>query len=358
MSRRNRIKTITTKGESMTMPEIDTTMIAGSEVGQTVSISELVLGAGPRLITCDVSVGEESIKWLEEKRDQVERELTQNKALLFRGFSLDRVERFQRAVRALSSELLDYSERSTPRTAIDAKVFTSTEYPETHEIPMHNENSYSVKWPRRIFFCCLEPASFGGSTPIADSRVVFEQVDPGVRDRFIKKKVMYVRNYGQGVDLSWEEAFQTQDKGRVEDYCRASDITCEWFDQGRCLHTEQVRPAALIHEASGERVWFNQAHLFHVSSLEPALRRSLTGIFSPERLPRTACYGDGTPIEDEALDLIRETYKRVRLTFEWQKGDLLFLDNLFYAHGRLPFRGRRKVIVSMDCIGGAGTRPL
>jgi alpha-ketoglutarate-dependent taurine dioxygenase len=290
--------------------------------------------------------------------DMLHERLARHKALLLRGFGIDAVDRFQLFLAAMGADLLEYSERSTPRSRIDDRVYTSTEYPKTHEIPMHNESSYSAHWPRRVFFCCLQPAQSGGATPIADSRAVFAAIDPAIRDRFIAKQVMYVRNYGQGVDLPWQEAFQTEDRLQVEAYCRASGLAYEWFDDGHGLHTHHVRPAAVIHVPTAERVWFNQAHLFHVSSLEPSLRRSLTSLFPPDRLPRHACYGDGTAIEDDALDHIRQVFARVRLFPEWRAGDVLLLDNLFYAHGRQPFTGDRRVIVAMDGRGGPEVAPL
>lgn len=312
---------------------------------------------GPLVVTPS-RPGLDICQWIAEDRPHVQSLLARHRALLFRGFAIDTPDRFQAMLGALQADLLDYTERSTPRSTVDGKVYTSTEYPKTHEIPMHNENAYSRTWPRRILFCCLQPAEQGGETPIADSRAVYAALDPALRAAFERRQVMYVRNYGQGVDLSWQEAFQTDDPARVEAYCRASDIACEWFDDGEGLHTHQIRPAALRHVPTDERVWFNQAHLFHVSSLEPSLRESLTALFPPERLPRHACYGDGGAIEDAALDEIRRAYARVRTPVSWARGDVLLLDNLFYAHGRLPFSGVRQVIVAMDTVGGADVAPL
>jgi hypothetical protein len=45
-------------------------------------------------------------------------------------------------------------------------------------------------------------------------------------------------------------------------------IEFEW-EEGDRLKTRQVCQAVATHPKTGEQVWFNQAHLFHVSSLEP-----------------------------------------------------------------------------------------
>jgi alpha-ketoglutarate-dependent taurine dioxygenase len=94
-------------------------------------------------------------------------------------------------------------------------------------------------------------------------------------------------------------------------------------------------------------VWFNQAHLFHISNLEHAVRESLERVFAPEDLPRNAFLGDGSPIPESALDNIRTAYRVTSVEFPWQARDLLLLDNMLTAHGRNPFTGQRRVAVAM-----------
>ncbi|MFX5351211.1 hypothetical protein ABTD19_17435, partial [Acinetobacter baumannii] len=96
--------------------------------------------------------------------------------------------------------------------------------------------------------------------------------------------------YGRGLDLPWEEVFQTSDRAAVEDFCRSQDIAWEWFDDGT-LRTRQVCQSEMRHPVTGEAVWFNQAHLFHVSGLEPAVREALLEAVDPEDLPRNVVYG-------------------------------------------------------------------
>ena len=103
-----------------------------------------------------------------------------------------------------------------------------------------------------------------------------------------------------------------------------------------------------MHPFTGDKVWFNQAHLFHVSSLAPEVRESLLDIVSdPLELPRNAFYGDGSPIEDETLAAVRDVLDRHKIIFPWQAGDVVMLDNMLTAHAREPFKGPRRVIVAM-----------
>jgi alpha-ketoglutarate-dependent taurine dioxygenase len=286
------------------------------------------------------------IDWATRNRDWLSTLLAQHSAILFRNFAVNTIAEFEQFAKVIAPDLLEYHERSTPRHEVSGKVYTSTNYPADQFIPLHNEHSYSHVWPLKIWFYCVKPAEQGGATPIADSQQVFEHIDQQIRARFAQKHVMYTRNYGGGLDLPWQEAFQTDDTVAVEDYCRTARIECEWLPDGR-LRTRQVQPAIVNHPQSGAPLWFNQAHLFHVSSLKPEVRASLLAMVPEADLPRNAYYGDGMPIEAEVLDAIRLAYQRATVTFAWQATDILLLDNMRVAHGREPFSGARQVVVAM-----------
>ncbi|MEP0787733.1 MULTISPECIES: TauD/TfdA family dioxygenase [Cyanophyceae] len=285
------------------------------------------------------------ITWATNNRSWIETQLLKHGGLLFRNFDLKELPEFEQFIQAISGELLEYSYRSTPRTQVSGNIYTSTEYPATQVIPLHNEMAYSLEWPLKIWFFCVKSAEEKGETPIADSRKVFERIDNKIKNKFIQRKVMYVRNYGDKLDLDWQNVFQTTNKTEVENYCRSKGIEFDW--KGNQLRTRQVCQAVATHPKTGELVWFNQAHLFHVSSLNPEVYQSLLATFKEEDLPRNAYYGDGSPIETSVLDEIREIYQQETVIFPWQEGDILMLDNMLTAHGRMPFVGSRKVVVGM-----------
>jgi alpha-ketoglutarate-dependent taurine dioxygenase len=286
------------------------------------------------------------ITWAASNRDWIETHLLKHGGILFRNFKINGTTEFEQFIQTISGELLDYSYRSTPRSQVSGKIYTSTEYPASQSIPLHNEMAYSLNWPMKIWFFCLKSAEAGGETPIADSRKVFARLDSKIKEKFMQKKVMYVRNYGDKLDLNWQNVFQTTNKSEVENYCRKSGIEFEWKDSNH-LRTRQVCQAVATHPKTGETVWFNQAHLFHVSSLEQEVYQSLLAAFKEEDLPRNSYYGDGSPIEAFVLDEIRQVYQQEAVVFPWEEGDILMLDNMLAAHGRLPFAGSRKVLVGM-----------
>jgi alpha-ketoglutarate-dependent taurine dioxygenase len=114
------------------------------------------------------------------------------------------------------------------------------------------------------------------------------------------------------------------------------------------LRTRQIRQAIAAHPHTGEVVWFNHAHLFHVSNLDFDSRNYLLESLGMDRLPRNAFYGDGSPIEDTVLDEIRGLYNSTAVEFEWLRGDVMLVDNFLAAHGRAPFKGERQILVAMS----------
>jgi alpha-ketoglutarate-dependent taurine dioxygenase len=299
-------------------------------------------------LVVEPTLGEmDPIAWAAGNRDFIESHLLREGAILFRGFGVRTVSEFEQFMKAVSGELLEYSYGSTPRSQVSGRVYTSTEYPSDQEIPLHNELSYSRSWPMKIFFCCMKAAEQGGETPIADSRGVFNRIDPAIKKTFIDKKVMYVRNYGEGLDLHWHQVFQTTSRAEVEDYCRDNGIEFEWKGKDR-LRTSQLCQAVASHPLTGEMVWFNQAHLFHISSLSEVVRQSFLEEFSEQDLPRNAYHADGSPIDVSMLDEIRYVYEQEAVRFAWKEGDILLLDNMMTAHGRARFSGLRKVLVGMS----------
>jgi alpha-ketoglutarate-dependent taurine dioxygenase len=321
-----------------------------SMLTETTELVEIHKGAGslpvlitPRRTTLD------PIEWVFSSLPQIERELARSGAILFRGFRIRSLDDFERFASSFGRKPLPYMERSTPRTIIKNRIYTSTEYPSHQEIPMHNEGSYSHVHPSFIWFFCEQPAAEGGETVIADSREVLRLLPADLRAKFLCRGVMYLRNYGgseQSLDLSWPQVFQTSSRTEVEKYCEAAGMAFEWRQDNR-LRTRQVRPAIVQHPRSGEEVWFNQCHLFHVSSLGPDVAASLFASTHEQDLPRNAYYGDGERLEPSTLDLIRRSYEKLATAVAWQPADVLLLDNFLVAHGRKRFSGERRILVTM-----------
>jgi alpha-ketoglutarate-dependent taurine dioxygenase len=285
--------------------------------------------------------------WAKQNRDQVDGLLAEHSALLFRGFEIKPGSGFRRFAEVISTAPLEYTQRSTRRTREAPGVYTSTEYPAPLSIELHSENSFQRSWPQRIMFHSVVVAESGGATPIAANAAVYDAISPRVRGEFAARGVRYVRNFGGGVELSWQEAFQISSRAEVEQYFLDNSMTWQWKDGDR-LRTDQVLPAIIQPPGINRPVWFNQAHLFHITNLAPDIRAAMLEAMPEADLPRHAYFGDGGVIPDEYMAEVRAAYERCKVRFAWRRNDVMLLDNLRICHGRDPFIGARKVLVSMS----------
>jgi amino acid adenylation domain-containing protein len=283
--------------------------------------------------------------WAKNNREFIEAKLQQHGGILFRGFIDPVVVAFEQFALSICSELFgEYGD--LPREGVSPKVYGSTPYPADKAILFHSESSHLHRWPMKIWFFCVQPAQQGGETPIVDCRKIYQLLDPKLREKFAQKQIMYVRNYTDGLDVSWKDFFKTEDKSVVEEYCQQAGMEFEW-KAGNNLRTRKIRPAIAKHPKTKEMVFFNQLPLHHISCLDAATRASLLSVFGEENLPRNVYYGDGTPIEDSVMEEIQAVYAQAAVSFPWQAGDILMLDNMLAAHSRNPFIGSRKIVVAM-----------
>ena len=283
-----------------------------------------------------------------ENRLALASKLIEHAAIIFRGFEVNSPAQFSEFVSATGLPAMDYRHGSTPRKQVAAGIYTSTEYPANREIPLHQENAYTNRWPRSVAFCCIVPALRGGETPIADMREVVKSIGPGLMDRLESAGVQYVRHFHDGFDLSWRDTFQTSDPAELARLCNANGIRYEWLDErARLLRTVQTCQGVAYHSQTAERLFFNQAHLFHATSLGAEVLGALRDAFGADRLPRHSRYGDGSEIPGDDLLRIRSAFGGNAMTFPWQPGDVMWLDNLQIAHGRAPFHGERRILSAL-----------
>lgn len=283
--------------------------------------------------------------WARNQRDYIADKQAIHGGILFRGFGLKDAADHERVAGAICHELFaDYGD--LPREGVGGKVYTSTPYPEDKSILYHNESSHLSSWPSKINFMTIVVAKEGGATPIVDCRKVYNDLDPKVRDDFEHKGLTYVRNFSEGLDVSWERFFGTDDRAAVERTCAKSGMSCEWHGDN-FLRIRQKTRAVIRHPRTGEKTFFNQVQLHHIHCVDPETRSSLLALFKEEDLPRQVYFGDMSPISDAIMDHVGEVYERNAVRFQWQVGDLVSLDNMLVAHARDPYVGPRKVVVAL-----------
>jgi alpha-ketoglutarate-dependent taurine dioxygenase len=282
--------------------------------------------------------------------------------LLFRGFPLTGADDFAEVVALLATgPSVNYIGGDSPRNKIKGAVYTSTEAPAAVKIPLHNELSFVRDFPKHIFFYCDVPPAHGGETILGDARRIHAALNAEVRARFAEKQLRYVSNYYghswlmrlvnslQPSHKSWREVFETTDAKQVEALCRSHDFTYAWHDDN-WIRISQTRPAEISHPETGERVWFSQAHLY---DFNPRLLGSWRWVgakllYAPRHMRlHEVFHADGSRIARADLYHIMDVLDAQTVSFPWQRGDVLMLDNVLSMHGRATFTGKRRILAAL-----------
>ena len=287
-------------------------------------------------------------EWVKNNLSYLQEILNKHGALLFRGFDFKSPSEFERLTMAFCPHLKHYAGGNSPRSKITGKVYSSTEIPHERKLSLHNEASYLPKMPDYIFFYCDVSPAERGQTPLADCRKLYKGIDPEIVNRFADRELCYINNLhgGFGFGKSWQETFETENKQEVEQHLKEQGYSYSWQPDGG-LRTITRCPAVATHPVTGEKVWINQAEQWHPSVLDEMTRESLLAMFKAEELPHYVHFGDGAAIPESDLTHIREVMDSEEKLFDWEKGDVLVCDNLLVAHGREPFAGDRRILVTI-----------
>ncbi|MFJ3484099.1 amino acid adenylation domain-containing protein [Pseudomonas sp. NPDC090202] len=289
--------------------------------------------------------GLDLVEWVKANRPLIEEKLSHHAGILFRGFNLRDIHGFEAFAEAVQPGLYgQYGD--LPKKEGGKNTYRSTPYPEKKMILFHNESSHQDRWPRKQMFYCEQPSPVGGATPVVDCRLMYQRLPVELQQRFESKGLLYVRTFADKLDVSWQHFFKTDVRADVEARCQLAGIQWTWLDNDE-LQIRTPCPAVIRHPLTGEKSFFNQVQLHHIHCLDPDVREDLLALFGETRMPRHVYYGDGSPIEDEVMQLIGDLYEACAVRFDWQKGDVILLDNMLAAHARDPYEGPRKIVVAM-----------
>ena len=311
---------------------------------------------GPPMLHAEAP--DDPARWVTEHRDAVRRVVAERGALLIRGLGLRDSALVGTVLDGLADRLAAEQEPFAPRRVHGRGVHSSTPWPANQPMCMHHEASYTLDPPGLLMFACLTAPTAGGATGVADATAVLAALPAELVARFEETGWLLTRTFTEDIGASVAEAFGTEDRDAVEAYCRAQSIEFRWMADGG-LQTRQRRSAVVRHPVTGQRCWFNQIAFLSEWTLAPEVREYLVDVYGADGLPFNTAFGDGTPIDQEIVDLINRVYEEHTAREPWQAGDLLLVDNLRTAHSREAYEGPREVLVGMADevhLGGGGPR--
>ncbi|MEU6667432.1 TauD/TfdA family dioxygenase [Streptomyces sp. NPDC046727] len=268
--------------------------------------------------------------------------LTRHGAVLLRGLGLTAPADLARAAHTLGVTPVPEREGFAARDDFGQGVYSASRWPADEPMCMHHELSYADEVPGIALFGCLKAPRHGGGTALADAARVLAALPAELVDPFARHGWLLARHYGE-VGVSWAEAFGTEDREAVSAYCRDHAVSHRWLPDGS-LRTLQRRAAVVDHPALGERLWFNQIAFLNEFTMDATVREYLVSLYGPDALPFTTFHGDGTPVPEQAVQAINDTYAAATVSEPWQAGDVLVLDNLRMAHSREAYQGEREIV--------------
>ncbi|SNX82187.1 uncharacterized protein MEPE_00893 [Melanopsichium pennsylvanicum] len=295
------------------------------------------------------------------------------------------------------------------RKALAPNVATANEGPPHQPIGSHNEYGLSTHYPSVIAFCCLEAPTKGGQTPIVNSIALYDRLKrtaPGYIEKIesrgltfiIHHPVSKVKDSVQGNSLYNPDSFgpvpqdkidldklsEEQKRRLVEenilDLAReggwGSTIVSEteeaklgklgaWHERGfswtwlpdGSINVFQRVPGIRIHPTLGKPAYFNNvgnryAYSKQHGCLEPPhYSEEKKDFFPPPSFPRPLVEEeDGEADEAIPLEWLEEAYhwtEELQAHVEWEKGDVLVIDNLAVQHARTPWEGPRRLVASL-----------
>jgi len=296
------------------------------------------------MIECDAAG--DAAGWAGAHRDEVGAAVADRGAVHIRGLGLSDPVGVGAVAQQLASELTTEHEAFAPREALPGDVYSSSAWPPKQQMCMHHELSYRLEFPALMFFACTEASTSGGAIGVADSGTMLDALPAELVERFVAEGWMLTRSYTDEIGLSVEEAFGTDDRRSVEDYCSANAIDVEWQSDGG-LRTRQRRSAVVSHPLTGRPGWFNQVAFLSEWTMKPEVHEFLVDMYGRDGLPFNTRFGNGDPIGEEVVATINDAYDANTAYVQPQAGDLLIVDNIRCAHSREPYDGPREVVVAL-----------
>ena len=287
--------------------------------------------------------------------------------ILFRDFQLNQHE-FKLLANLTGNGVsgTNYAGGVVPRVQIDDTVFLATISPKTNTLLQHHEMAYMPTSPSKIMFLCETPATSGGATPICSTRQFMKRLDTKILQNLKTRKIQYRRYLTKedlisGYIIGWKRAYETDDKKQVEHFLSENHMSFQWGPNDTLTVTHEGS-VVKTHPVTGEELWHNQIYPWHRNygkkgELTPAFFRShgpgwnqdVREFFMklhPQEFPMNCYYGNGDFIGLPVIDHVDKIFAEETRSFQWSAGDCLVLDNLLASHGREPYEGDQRRVLT------------
>jgi alpha-ketoglutarate-dependent taurine dioxygenase len=237
---------------------------------------------------------------------------TRHGALLLRGFGAD-LDSFAGFTQQFCTGSV-FNE-SPDRHLLDAAHNIQTVNGGTAPFPLHPELSREPWKPDICFFGCLEPPRSLGATTLCDGVDLVSQLPAAVRDGLAGRRLRYMQPVNPAI-LEYWLGTPSPDAALLAAPPPGCPYSFDWYDNQ--LVRVFTRPA--LHTP--------------MFTAAPAFGNFLLFSFFHNRMRGYPSLDDGSAVPDAWLAEVKATGDRLSAAVQWQRGDLLMLDNSRFMHGR------------------------
>ncbi len=243
-----------------------------------------------------------------------------------------------------NGKAMDYRYGNTARQKIKgSSSLLVTPWPKELSVLPHSELTYHTEFPKNLSFICKEPAQYGGETSIYDCAKAFESLSPDFQRKASRHNVIFRKRYVQALEHgrypSWQQVIgeETNHEDMI-DHVRSLgyDYSVLQLEENGSMttvvETQLTRP--MVYEYQGKQCLHSS-----VVGIAPYWYEE---VWPGKEPPLTATWDNGEPFSFDELRLMEKALLSARIFYNnWQKHDIMILDNPRIAHGRLPLVGDR-----------------
>lgn len=188
-----------------------------------------------------------------------------------------------------------------------------------------------------IFFCEKAPAVAGGETFLIDGAELYRVLSPLVAERLDTEGIVY--------ECLWSPERWVYEFGvsKVDDLCRLldADPRCDYS-----MNAEQVlhlffKASATRVDSQGQRIFINGmlAHLPWIAHPRYA------NVDTYARPSNRVHWGGGGLLDNDTICKLIDAHDQVLHKHRWRDGDVLFIDNHRFLHGRELMDGESERVI-------------
>ncbi len=317
-------------------------------------------------------------KWVKENYDILRKEMSIIGGLLFKGFDIKTPEDFDLIARTIEPKLCtahDFDD-GTRLWYTDHIYEASLGSIAKEQIPLsfHNEDAFVPYVPSTIMLCSLQASKYGGETIMADCRKVFASFPQELQQKFLDKDIknsftMHDSTFLVNTRLPKNEKaiIKLATKYGATKTYRIGDFSTRF--------TFEI-PTVIKHESSDKPIWFSRAHqttslsriidIWHSYKYKKNIFSTFEGFYVmiktilshywfqirmakiPDEQKNIYTLKNGEPISVGDQFKICSAYWKNAVIEPLNAGDFIILDNRLVTHGRLPYKGHRRLL---SCIG-------